>query len=213
MKKITNKVHNLIILDESGSMQAIKDSIISGFNEVVQTVKGIAQKFPEQAHFITFISFNSMDIKTHLDCEPTLKLDEINGEKYLPNSTTPLYDAMGFGINKLRNKLEGEENTNVLVSILTDGLENASKEYNNLAIKALVEEMKTKKWTFTYIGANHNVEDFAASISIQNHIHFRTNKKGMNKMFNKEMKARVFYSQRIRENKDTVDNFYMDEDE
>jgi len=43
----TDKVFNLIILDESGSMESIKKTIISGFNEVVQTVKGVAQEYSE----------------------------------------------------------------------------------------------------------------------------------------------------------------------
>ena len=46
-------VHNLVILDESGSMEAIKSATISGFNEVVQTIKGVEKQFPEQEHFVS----------------------------------------------------------------------------------------------------------------------------------------------------------------
>jgi len=53
-----HKVYNLIVLDESGSMEEIKNETISGFNEIVQTVKGAEQDFPEQEHFISFITFN-----------------------------------------------------------------------------------------------------------------------------------------------------------
>ena len=45
-----HEVHNLIILDESGSMDSIKKNIIQGFNEIVQTVKGIEKEFSEQEH-------------------------------------------------------------------------------------------------------------------------------------------------------------------
>ena len=55
-----HQVHNLIILDESGSMESIKKPIIQGFNEIVQTVKGIAKEYPEQDHFISLISFNTI---------------------------------------------------------------------------------------------------------------------------------------------------------
>jgi hypothetical protein len=55
-----HQVHNLIILDESGSMLSIKNSIIEGFNEVVQTIHGIEKQYPEQEHFISFISFNGL---------------------------------------------------------------------------------------------------------------------------------------------------------
>ena len=53
-----HQVHNLIILDESGSMESIKKTIIEGFNEIVQTVKGIEKAFPEQEHFISLVTFN-----------------------------------------------------------------------------------------------------------------------------------------------------------
>ena len=58
-----HQVHNLIILDESGSMECIKRTIIQGFNELVQTIKGIEKQFPEQEHFISFVSFNGLGIK------------------------------------------------------------------------------------------------------------------------------------------------------
>ena len=52
-----HQVHNLIILDESGSMQSIKSFIINGFNELVQSIKGIQKQFPEQEHYISIVSF------------------------------------------------------------------------------------------------------------------------------------------------------------
>jgi len=55
-----HQVHNLIILDESGSMESIKTTIIQGFNELVQTIQGIEKQFPEQEHFISFVSFNGL---------------------------------------------------------------------------------------------------------------------------------------------------------
>jgi len=57
------QVHNLIILDESGSMFDIKGAIIKGFNEIVETVKGIQDQFPEQEHFISFMTFNGVGQK------------------------------------------------------------------------------------------------------------------------------------------------------
>lgn len=59
------KVFNLIILDESGSMQSIKSATISGFNEVVQTIKGMEMQFPEQEHFISLVTFNGIGINPY----------------------------------------------------------------------------------------------------------------------------------------------------
>jgi hypothetical protein len=206
-------VHNLIILDESGSMSSIKNQIISGFNELVQTVKGVAGEYPEQEHYITFLSFNSSRITTHLYCKPVSQLAEINGERYRPDATTPLFDAMGTGINRLRDHLKDEEKTNVLVTILTDGMENASREYDLAAIKALVKEMEAKGWTFTYIGTDHDVEQFADSISIKNTLRFERDEKGLNEMFEQERLSRVRYSKRVRDKADTRLGYYDSDDD
>ena len=161
-----HQVHNLIILDESGSMECIKRTIIQGFNELVQTIKGIEKQFPEQEHFISFVSFNGLGIKHLHSVEPAGTLKEINSRNYKPDATTPLFDAMGSAINRLRESLEGQSNYNVLVTVLTDGEENASVEFSAFDIRMLVEKLKLEKWTFTYIGTDHDVEKIALSLSL-----------------------------------------------
>ncbi|GAB1370153.1 hypothetical protein MASR1M45_02110 [Candidatus Kapaibacterium sp.] len=69
-----HQVHNLIILDESGSMESIKKNIIQGFNELVQTIQGIEKQFPEQQHYITFVSFNGLEQKLLHFIDPVRKL-------------------------------------------------------------------------------------------------------------------------------------------
>ncbi len=207
-----HKVYNLIILDESGSMQEIKNETISGFNEIVQTIKGAEQDFPDQEHFISFITFNGRGIKSHLFNKPVSSIKEIDQEIYQPDSNTPLYDAMGQGINDLKTALKDENDYNVLVTVFTDGLENASKEYNNNAIKALVEEMKEKNWTFTYIGADHDVEGFSVSISIDNVHRFKKGKQHMKEVFDRERDYRVRFYRNVHEKKDVKKDFFKDEE-
>ncbi|WP_338767841.1 vWA domain-containing protein [Bernardetia sp. ABR2-2B] len=204
----THKVFNLIILDESGSMNSIKNTIISGFNEVVQTVKGVAKQYPEQAHFISLVTFNSLHTNTLLENESVEKLNEIDKTKYNPTAGTPLFDAMGNSISQLRKITQTHSDYNVLVTILTDGEENSSKEFNGKTIKQMVDELKQQNWTFTYIGANHDVEAFAASISITNTMKFEANDQDIKKMFSKEKSSRMKYSAKIRNNEDTSKGFY-----
>lgn len=106
-----HQVHNLIILDESGSMLSIESTIIQGFNELVQTIQGIEKQFPEQEHFISFVSFNSLGQRLLHFMEPACKLRQIDDKSYNPDASTPLYDAMGFGINKLKQALDGQTAT------------------------------------------------------------------------------------------------------
>lgn len=206
-----HKVYNLIILDESGSMNSIKETIIEGFNEIVQTVKGVALQFPEQEHLISFVSFNGLGITTHLDKVGFAELNELDGSKYQPAASTPLYDAMGDSMAALRKETDQASDYNVLVTILTDGRENASKEYSGANIKKMVDELGAKNWTFTYIGADHDVENFAASISIRNTMRFEKNTADMKRMFNVEQASRANYSMKIRNKLSTKDNYYSDD--
>ena len=209
-----HKVFNLIILDESGSMESIKKEIISGFNEVVQSVKEGARQYPEQKHYVTFVSFNSSGIKTILENQEADKFETIDENKYIPSSATPLYDAMGFSIRRLKNMLDNEKNPyNVLVTILTDGYENASKEYSGNAIKKLVEELKLKNWTFTYIGTDHEVEAVAYSIGVVNSLKFNKSSADVSDMFGKEKAARSSYYSKISKNEKDLDDFYEKEDD
>ena len=206
-----HQVHNLIILDESGSMESIKRSIIEGFNEIVQTVKGIEKEFPEQEHFISLVSFNGLGQKLLHFIDPVSKLEQIDDQRYRPDASTPLYDAIGFSIGKLRQIVENLTDYNVLVTILTDGEENASREYSGMDIKKLIDMLKLNRWTFTYIGADHDVEQFAATISITNTMVFNKNEADMKAMFTKEKLSRHNYSQNIREKKETENNFYEED--
>jgi len=205
-----HQVHNLIILDESGSMESIKTTIIQGFNELVQTIQGIEKQFPEQEHFISFVSFNGLGQKLLHFIDPASKLKQIDDKIYKPDASTPLFDAMGFSINKLKQSLQGQTDYNVLVTILTDGEENASKEFSGNDIKKLVEELKQNRWTFTYIGTDHDVEKITLSLSINNTMIFAKSEAGIKDMFMKEQRARAKYSQKIRSKEDTTSNYFDD---
>lgn len=205
-----HQVHNLIILDESGSMESIKKETIQGFNEIVQTIKGVEQQFPEQEHFISLVSFNGLGRKTHLWREPVKHLNELNTVTYRPDASTPLFDAMGISMGKLAAELDGTQAYNVLVTIFTDGEENASVEYSGQVVRKMIENLKGKKWTFTYIGTDHDVDKIAISLSINNVMKFERSSASIKTMFQKESEARVVYSQKIRQQKDTKDDFYQE---
>jgi hypothetical protein len=207
-----HKVYNLIILDESGSMQSIKKTIINGFNEVVQTIKNVALQYPEQEHTITFISFNSSGIKKIQQNSKIELLNQIDDESYMPDGGTPLFDAMGSSFYNLECIIAKDKpkNYNVLVTILTDGEENASREHSAQSIKAKIDELTLKNWTFTYIGANHDVDEFASRISITNVMKFETNEEDMRRMFEHDRNSRVMYSAKIRRGESTRD-FYFDD--
>lgn len=164
------RIHNLIILDESGSMESIKRAAINGMNETVQSIRDAQKKHEDQEHIVSLVSFNSSKIKGIYDCVPVAEVEELTDKEYVPDCCTPLYDAMGLSLNHLRAKVNDEDK--VLVTIITDGEENSSTEYNSAAIKALVDSLKEKGWVFAYIGANQDVLKVAQTISVTNVMNF-----------------------------------------
>jgi Mg-chelatase subunit ChlD len=206
--KNKHQVHNLIILDESGSMNSIKKTIINGFNELINSIKNIEEEFLEQEHFISLISFNSKKNNVIHFTEPISKIITINDNNYNPESYTPLFDAMGLSILKLKHYLKDKDNYSVLVTILTDGEENASKEFSLIEIKRIIEELKTENWTFTYIGTDHDIDKTAKDLSITNSMFFENNDAGIKKMFEIETTSRIKYSLSIRNGKKINNDFY-----
>ena len=168
-RTMKTRIFNLIIIDESGSMQSIKKATIDSVNETIQTIRSAQKKHEEQEHYVSLVTFND-DVKTIYECVPVDEVKELTAENYQPDCCTALYDAMGISLNALRKKVA--EDDKVLITVVTDGYENASKEYSGKAIKALVDELKAKGWVFAYIGANQDVEAVAATISITNVMKF-----------------------------------------
>ena len=168
-RTMKTRIFNLIIIDESGSMQSIKKEAIDSVNETIQTIRSAQKKYEDQEHYVSLVTFND-DVKTVYECVPVDEVKELTAETYQPDCCTALYDAMGNSLNALRKKVA--EDDKVLVTVVTDGYENASKEYSGKAIKALVNELKSKGWVFAYIGANQDVEAVAATISITNVMQF-----------------------------------------
>lgn len=181
------RIFNLIIIDESGSMYCIKKEAINSVNETIQTIRSAQKKHEDQEHYVSLVTFND-EVKTIYECVSVNEVKELNDETYVPDCCTALYDAMGTSLNALRKKVA--EDDKVLVTVVTDGYENASKEYNGKAIKTLVDELKAKGWIFAYIGANQDVEAVAATISITNIMNFETTSDGTKEMTDRVNKSR-----------------------
>ena len=195
------KVYNLIILDKSGSMSSIAAAAISGFNETVGGIRSAQKRYAgTQEHFVSLYVFCDCDKHYIYENVPVEEVATLTSRKYRPCCCTPLYDAMGVSLNQLLNKIQSDKNATAVVTVITDGLENASKEYSGAAIKALVDKLKDEEgWNFAYIGTNQDVEAVAAEISITNTMYFDYHSDGMGAAWDNERKAKNRMFDRMQE--------------
>ena len=102
---------------------------------------------------------------------------------------------MGFTFTNIRKYVKPLKDAVVVVTIITDGMENASEEYTGSSIRRLVETLRTEGWTFTYMGANQNSVEVAMEMAIHNTRDFAYSEKGINACMRKDAKSRMnFFS-------------------
>ena len=126
---MNQKIYNLIVLDASGSMYSIRNEAIAGVVETVQTIRTAQKDNVNQEHLFSLVVFNGKGIATVYDRMPIDKVPDLDANDYQPTDNTPLYDAMGNAITNLQRYIN--EDDNVLVTVITDGYENSSVEWNH----------------------------------------------------------------------------------
>lgn len=151
-----------VLLDRSGSMVAIKEDMEGGFNAFVEKQKEV----PGDCD-LTLCQFDSEYEVVYSN----LTLDKVPKLSLIPRGPTALYDATGRSIISLGAELaamkEEDRPNQVIFVIITDGYENASKEYNSDQIKTMIEHQKDKyNWNFVFLGANQDAIEAAATIGI-----------------------------------------------
>ena len=189
---MNQKIYNLIVLDASGSMYSIRNEAIAGVVETVQTIRTAQKDNANQEHLFSLVVFNGRSIATVYDRMPIDKVPDLDANDYQPTDNTPLYDAMGNAITNLQRYIN--EDDNVLVTVITDGYENSSVEWNHQRVFQLVEDLKKKNWLFTYIGANQDALKVAKGMGIDHSMSYMSDAEGTKAMFRKERFSRkAFY--------------------
>lgn len=164
-KKMKQKTYVALVLDQSGSMSAIRKNAVEGYNEQIQQMKLNAK---DQEIFCSLVTFNG-DVYEHQWLEKADNLNEAVETDYPCNGSTAFRDAIGHTIKRLQETTDGkEENIGYLVIVISDGEENASKHVHADALREQIEScQRTGKWTFSYMGCNAAyVEKVAKETSI-----------------------------------------------
>ncbi|MGG4606918.1 vWA domain-containing protein [Providencia sp. Me31A] len=161
-KKDSDVLDLVFILDKSGSMSGFESDTIGGYNSVLTE-----NKVKNSETYITTILFNDKTSLLH-DREPIAKVSNLTLDDYPVGGYTALLDAIGDGIEKMRENRKVTKNNNVLFVIITDGEENSSRKYSYSKIKTMIKSAETEdKWDFIFLGANIDAISEAENIGIK----------------------------------------------
>ena len=183
---ILTKVFNLIILDESGSMDCVWAQTISNCNETLQTIFSAQKEFyATQDHFISIYTFQDagpLKSRYLLRNRPIAEARMLTAKDYRPNGCTPLYDAVGETLTDLEAVAETHDDAVASVTIITDGEENSSRRYSGSDVAKIISRLKEKGWNFNIIGANIDVESLAKDLHIDNTLKWEQTQEGTSSM-------------------------------
>jgi hypothetical protein len=178
MKKSNTFYH--IILDQSGSMSDCVNQTLKGLADQRKEILAIANEFPDQEIRVGLTVFDH-NIELKYSNLSVTELSRMNSFHYKPNGQTALLDAIGMSVAATQRLMVNEGDSAVII-ILTDGYENASKEYSHKQIKELIQaKEETGKWSFTYLGATLDAVEIARSMNIKAENSFAFEKKNMDK--------------------------------
>ncbi len=161
-------LHVAFVLDESGSMQRLASSVVSGFDEFV----GELRADPGDTRF----SLTLFDTRRRPVCVaiPVAEVTSLANIGYRPSGMTALFDAVAHTVQETDRRLDeaGKGEEKVMVVVMTDGLENSSTDYDTGMIANLIASYDERpNWTFVYLGAAHatleEAQDAAAHLSFQ----------------------------------------------
>ena len=149
------KIAVTIILDRSGSMQSIRQSTIDGLRDYI---KELPKSTPVEVH--QFDSWGAgLDIKKSAG-----KASDFGEITFTPRGNTPLLDAVGTVVSGIRKGVRDQ-----IVVIMTDGYENASREWNRTTLKNLISDREKEGWQFVFMGAGIDAYGVASDMGINRH--------------------------------------------
>lgn len=163
MKK--NLTELVFILDKSGSMSGLEKDTIGGFNSLLDQ-----QRKVDGECVITTVLFDNRYELLH-DRIDIRAVQPITGKEYFVGGSTALLDAIGKTIHKIgavqKNTTEDYRAEKVMFVIITDGEENASRNYSSMQIREMIQRQKERYgWEFIFLGANIDAVETARRFGI-----------------------------------------------
>jgi Mg-chelatase subunit ChlD len=147
----TPKLHLYVLLDRSGSMSSMADAVVEGFNQLL-----VDQQAAGADALISMVQFDTQDPQEVLaDAIPLAEMAPLSMHTFQPLGGTPLLDATGLLLGKAIVRANGVGDAeHVVFATITDGHENASREFTLDAIRATIADRSAAGWSFVFLGAD-----------------------------------------------------------
>ena len=157
-----NLTHLYFLLDRSGSMQTIVDDTVGGFDAFIAEQR----KSPGECR-VTLAQFDDHYEEVYAD----RPIADVPSLVLQPRGTTALLDSIGRLVIDAGKRLEAlpedQRPGTVVVGIMTDGMENASREWAHPQVKQLIEKQtRDYQWQFLYLGADQDAIEVGMSIGV-----------------------------------------------
>lgn len=159
-----NFIHVCFVVDESGSMMMSQSDVIGGFKRVIDEQKAVK----DGTCAVSLFKFSDKVTEVYRGKDVN-EVEYLNESTYAPGGMTAMNDGIGVAIDNIGKWLDGmkesEKPEKNLIVIMTDGMENASKEYTGERIREMIKHQEDKySWTFMYLGTD--ITDAKAAVDL-----------------------------------------------
>lgn len=165
-----------VILDRSGSMSGREADVVGGVNTFLEGQRAV----PGEA-LVSLVRFDT-EIETFVATKPLALVEPLKPSDFVPRGQTALLDAIGRTLARLDQEWWEHRPDKAIVVIVTDGAENASREFKRERIKEMIQAReRSERWSFIYLGANVDAfaEAAAMGFTVQNTAGYANTEKGV----------------------------------
>jgi hypothetical protein len=185
------------IIDRSGSMASCMTSTIKAYEDQMANLASLQKELPDQQMFHSLTLFNNF-VDQVIDFGPLEEKERRRAGRIKAEGTTALLDAIGLSVQRINQQYGAaieEDRMSVVVTILTDGHENASETYSYPQIARMISGLEeTGKWTFTILGAEVDSFSIAGRLNINEKNVLAFMKEDMEEVFDEYGSALKSYS-------------------
>ncbi len=158
-----NFIHVCFVIDQSGSMFSSKEDVIGGFKSIIEEQR----KVKDGSCSVSLYTFDDIVKEIYIGKD----VNEVKDFEYVPHGCTAMNDGIGMAITNigkwLNNMDEKDRPSKNLIVIMTDGMENMSKEYTLAQVREMIKHQTDKyNWTFMYVGADITTSSMADDLGI-----------------------------------------------